>query len=346
MSKQSKTTNPKKPPILVAEMSANHNQNLMLALKTIEAAKQSGADFIKLQTYTPDCLTIDSDAKSFKISGGTLWDGENLYSLYKRACMPMQWHNELFSYAREIGINIFSSAFSAKGLELLETLGCPMYKIASFEITDLELIKLVSSTKKPLVLSTGIATPNEIQDALDVARKAGAKDITLLLCLSAYPAPIESMNLLSMKGLGDYGVKVGLSDHSIGDTCAIVATALGASLIEKHFILDKTLGGVDSTFSMDKDEFRLMRERVNKAFLSLGSEDFKGGSNNLEQRQFARSLFVCNDIKKGEILTRENVRCIRPNNGLPPKLLPNILGKKATKDLPRGKPLEMQDFTI
>ncbi|SQB99125.1 pseudaminic acid synthase [Helicobacter fennelliae] len=332
-------------PLIIAELSGNHNQNLNLALQSIQAAKECGADFVKLQTYTPDCLTINAKTRYFQIDSRTIWDGQNLYELYKQACTPFEWHKELFAFAKSIDIGIFSSPFSKRALELLESLNCPMYKIASFEITDLELIALVASTKKPIIISTGIATHNEIIDAIEVCKNAGNDNITLFLCTSSYPAPIADANIAYMPKLAQYGTKYGLSDHTLGDVCAIAATALGANMIEKHFILDRSLGGVDSAFSMDKQEFALMVERVNNAYLALGDGTLHRDERALQsQRKFARSLFVCQDIQKNEILNSENIRSIRPGFGLPPKLLPMILGKKATKNLHRGEPLCEGDF--
>lgn len=382
-----------KPPLLVAEISANHNQNLALALKTIESAKRAGADFVKLQTYTPDSLTIDSSAPYFRIDSGTAWDGQTLYELYKQAYTPFEWHEELFAHARAMGIGIFSSPFCARGVELLERLECPMYKIASFEITDIALISLVASTHKPIIISTGIATCELILDALEACERAGNSDITLLHCVSEYPAKLEEANILAMPNLARYGTKYGLSDHTIGasegdrgcaDLCAILAASLGASMIEKHFIISRSLGGVDSHFSMEEAEFATMANRVRAVGVAMGgslakqdftnkdndfaksikSSDFANTTNNTKTKNnlkshtinqdeikhykpkspFARSLFVCDDIAKGEVLDTQNIRSIRPSDGLPPRYLPKILGAKATRDLKRGEPLKIGDF--
>ena len=380
-----------KPPLLVAEISANHNQNLALALKTIESAKRAGADFVKLQTYTPDSLTIDSSAPYFRIDSGTAWDGQTLYELYKQAYTPFEWHEEIFAHARSLGIGIFSSPFCARGVELLEKLECPMYKIASFEITDIALISLVASTHKPIIISTGIATRELILDALEACERAGNSDITLLHCVSEYPAKLEDANILAMPNLARYGVKYGLSDHTIGisegdrgcaDLCAILAASLGASMIEKHFIISRSLGGVDCHFSMEEAEFATMASRVRAVSVAMGgslakqdfankdneksikSSDFVSTTNNTKTKNnpkshtinqdeikhykskspFARSLFVCEDIAKGEVLDTQNIRSIRPSDGLPPRYLPKILGAKATRDLKRGEPLKIGDF--
>ena len=334
-------------PLLIAEISANHNQNLRLAKHTIKAAKIAGADFVKLQTYTPECLSIACDKPRFRIDSGTLWDGESLYTLYQKAHTPLEWHKELFGYARGLGVGIFSSPFSAKALELLESLECPMYKIASFEITDTPFIKLVASTKKPIIISTGIATHEEILEALQACYEAGNDDITLLLCTSSYPAPLQSAQIASMPKLARYGVKYGLSDHTQGDLCAILASALGASMIEKHFIIRRSLGGVDAEFSMEAREFQALARKLQAAHLALGSGDLasKLESNaSSSGRAFARSLFVCEDVRKGELLTPSNIRSIRPSGGLSPKFLPEVLGKRAARDLEKGEPLERGDF--
>ena len=330
-------------PILVAEISANHNQNLQLAKHTIKAAKLAGADFVKLQTYTPECLTIQSDKPYFRIDSGTLWDGQSLYDLYKQAYTPFEWHKELFAYARSLGVGIFSSPFSPAALELLENLHCPMYKIASFEITDTSFISLVASTQKPIIISTGAAKHEQILDALEACHNAGNHDITLLLCTSAYPAPLESACLRAMPALARYGVRYGLSDHTQGDICALLASALGASMIEKHFIIKRTLGGVDSSFSMEAREFAALAQKLQDAALALGDGDL---DKRLESNSsvFARSLFIVEDIKQGEILTARNIRSIRPAHGLPPKRLGEILGRKASRDLQAGEPLRDGDF--
>lgn len=333
-------------PFVVAELSANHNQDLEIAKKSLIAIKECGADAIKIQTYTPDCLTLDCNNEYFQINSGTLWDGKTLHQLYEEAYMPWEWHSELFNLAKSLNIAIFSSPFSLKALELLEKLECPMYKIASFEITDTELIYEVAKTQKPIIISTGIGTQEEIQDALNMCKKAKNSNITLLKCTSSYPAPIQEANLLSMPELGKkYGVKYGLSDHTQGHLSAIIATTLGASMIEKHFILDKKLGGVDADFSLDKEEFAEMVDAIENTLLALGNPQPSINIDKLKkQRKFARSLFVCKDIKKGEKLTRENIRSVRPNDGLAPKHLKSLLGKTASRDLKFGKPLEAEDF--
>lgn len=338
-----KNTNCK--PLIVAEISANHQQNLEIAKKSILMAKEAGADSVKIQSYDPSCLTLDSKSDIFQIKSG-LWKDKNLFELYKEAFLPWEWHSILFDYAKSIGIEIFSTPFSQKALEVLEDLNCPRYKIASFELIDSFFIYEVAKTKKPIILSTGIATEAEIQEAVLMCKKAGNNDITLLQCTSEYPASIAQANLLAMPNLGKtFGVKYGLSDHTLGNLCAIVATTLGASLIEKHFIIDKKLGGVDSAFSMDFEEFKLLVKDINDTILSLGDgtigRDEQAYKN---QRSFARSLFVKKNIKAGEILSRENIGSFRPYAGLHPKYLMQVLGKKAKRDLDFSKPLSFDDF--
>ncbi|MDU7692689.1 MAG: pseudaminic acid synthase [Helicobacter sp.] len=338
---------------LVAEISANHNNSLEIAIKTIKAAKEALANSVKIQTYTPDCLTLPVRSEIFKIKNTELWDERYLHDIYKEGALPFAWHRDLFNAARDIDIVLFSSPFSLNALDLLESLDCPMYKIASFEILDCEFIYSVASTKKPMILSTGIAIKSEIEEALDACISAGCKDITLLLCTSSYPAPIKLANINRLKSLSDLGknknknvnIKVGLSDHTTSNLCAIMATTLGAQMIEKHFILDKSLGGLDASFSLDPIEFKQLALDIKNATLALGesalqeSEDIK-----IKGRNFGRSLFIKAPIKKGEFLTRENIGSFRPNAGLHPRFLKEAIGKRATKDLDFGKPLFRDDF--
>lgn len=329
---------------IVAELSANHNQDLKLALESIKVAKEIGADAVKIQTYTPSCLTLNSDKKEFLIDGG-LWNGENLYSLYCKAYTPFEWHKELFAYARKIGITLFSTPFSQEGLELLESLSCPMYKVASFELTYLELIKSIASTHKPIILSSGMATDDEITEAVEICRSVGNNDITLLKCTSSYPTPLSEANLLAMSTFKQkWNVKIGLSDHTEGFLAPVIATSLGASMIEKHFILDKSLGGVDSAFSLDKDEFREMIRYVREASSALGDKNYQNKIDD-DKRRFSRSIFVSKDMKKGDVFTRENLVIKRPNYGLHPRYYEEILGKKALRDLPFATPLQEKDFS-
>ncbi len=331
----------KKPPELIAELSANHAQDLQNTKDSILAAKHAKASAVKIQTYQPSCLTLKSNHEIFKIKGG-LWDGRYLHDLYTEAMLPWEWHAEIFSYAKQIGIEVFSSPFSIKAFEFLEKLDCPRYKIASFECVDSEFIRVVASSKKPMIISTGIATKAEIAAALEACHRVGNHDITFLQCTSAYPAKISEANLMAMRTLGsEFGVKYGLSDHTLGSLCAILAVALGASMIEKHFILDSRLKTPDSEFSMSSQEFALMAETVHESFGALGDghlreEEVKS------QRVFARSLFVIKDIKKGEILTPSHIASLRPNAGLHPRFLHEVLGKKVTRDIKAQTPLSLE----
>lgn len=326
---------------IVAELSANHGGDLSVAKESLCAAKECGVDAVKLQTYTADDLTIDCKSEIFRIKG-TKWDGQYLYDLYKRAAMPMQWHFELFALAKKLDLTCFSTPFSRAGVEFLARLNNPIYKIASFEVVDLELVESIAKQGKPVIISSGIATNSELKEAISLIKSQGIDNITLLKCVSAYPAQISDMNLLEMRALGEkHNVKYGLSDHSKGNLAGIMAVALGASVIEKHFILDRKIASADAHFSADKAEFAEFVKAIRNAESALGSEN----TSDLKQgREFARSLFVVKDIKKGQILRSDNICAIRPNNGLKPKFLKDILGRKAKRDLPFGKPLEWDDF--
>ena len=325
---------------VIAELSANHNGSLQTALDTIKAAKEAGADAIKLQTYTADTLTIDCKKEDFRVAGGTLWDGRTLYDLYKEAYTPWEWHEELFCYAREIGIEIFSTPFDKSAVDFLERFEPSAYKIASFEITDYELIRYAASKKRPMIISTGIATIDEIQDAVDICKSEGNNDIVLLKCTSAYPAPLEDANLATIPNLAQtFSVTSGFSDHTLGITAPVAAVALGAKMIEKHFILDKSIGGPDAAFSLDKNEFAQMVKAVRETQKLLGGVDYSMNEKKIKSRQFARSLYIVEDVKAGERITQKNVRSIRPGYGLHPKYLPQILGKKFRKDYEKGTPL-------
>lgn len=330
-------------PLIVAELSANHNQDLNLALESIKVAKEIGADAVKIQTYTPSCLTLNSQNEDFLIKDG-LWKGESLYSLYNKAYTPFEWHKELFSYAKDVGITLFSTPFSLEGLELLERLECPMYKVASFELTYLDLIKHIASTRKPIILSSGMATDEEIEEAISVCKSVGNEDITLLKCTSSYPTPLSETHLSVMKTFKDrWGVKVGLSDHTQGFLAPVIATSLGAGMIEKHFIIDKSLGGVDSAFSLDRFEFEEMIKYVRDTALALGDKSYQNSIND-KKREFSRSIFVSKEIKKGEVFSLENLTIKRPNKGLHPRFFDSVLGKRATKDLSFATPLHEGDF--
>ena len=327
---------------IIAELSANHNGNLKNALDTIRAAKEIGANAIKLQTYTADTLTLDSHNEDFIIKGGTLWDNKTLYELYKEAYTPWEWHQELFDYARSINIDIFSTPFDKTAVDFLEQFNPSAYKIASFEITDYELIRYTASKGKPIIISTGIATIDEIQDAVDICKSVGNNEIILLKCTSAYPAALEDANLLMIPNLAQtFGVVAGFSDHTLGITAPIVATTLGAKVIEKHFILDKSIGGADAEFSLDKEEFAEMIKAVRDTEKLLGKVDYSMTEKKKKSRQFARSLYVSKDIKKGEIITEENIRSVRPGYGLHPKYLNEVLGKKVHKNYLFGERIEL-----
>lgn len=323
--------------LIVAEISANHGHQIEIAKQSIVAAKNAGADAVKIQTYTPDTLTIPCSKEAFLLKHGTIWDGMNLYELYQEAYMPWEWHEELFQYAHEQGIILFSTPFDPTAVELLEKCGNPIYKIASFEISDIPLIEYAASKGKPMIISTGIATIEEIQEAVEACRKVGNEDITLLKCTSEYPAHIKDANLLMLADMRKrFGVKVGLSDHTLGSFVPTVAVALGAAVVEKHFIMDKSIGGPDASFSMTPDEFREMVQDIRKVEQSLGCVSYKLTEQKENSRKLGRSLFVVKDIQKGEVFTKENIRSIRPAGGLAPKFLGDILGKRATEDLEFG----------
>jgi len=327
---------------IIAELSANHNGSLQNALDTIKAAKECGADAIKLQTYTADTLTLDSNKDDFLIKGGTLWDGKKLYDLYKEAYTPWEWHKELFDYARSLGIDIFSTPFDKSAVDFLEQFEPSAYKIASFEITDYELVRYTASKMKPVIISTGIATKQEIQDVVDICKNEGNHDIILLKCTSAYPAPLEDANLLTIPDIKkSFGTEVGFSDHTLGDTAPIIAVTLGAKVIEKHFILDRSIGGADAEFSMDKTEFTQMVKAIRDTQKLLGGITYN--ETNVKGRAFCRSLYIAQDIKKGELLSEENIRSVRPGYGLHPKYLKDILGKATKADLYFGDRLKIED---
>ena len=321
---------------IIAELSANHNGSISTAIETIKAAKRAGADCIKLQTYTADTLTIDCDKDDFLIKG-TIWNGKNYYQLYKEAYTPWEWHHELMKVAKNEGLICFSSPFDRSAVDFLEKLNVPAYKIASFEITDIPLIEYVASKGKPIIMSTGIAETKDIELALDACRRIGNNDIALLKCTSSYPAPIEEANMCMVKDLANkFDVITGLSDHTIGSTVPIVATCFGAKIIEKHFILDRSVGGPDASFSMNETEFTEMVKAVREAEKAIGIVDYNLTDKQIKGKDFSRSLYVVKDMKKGDILTEEYVRSIRPGFGAHPKELSNILGQKVNQDLERG----------
>jgi len=324
---------------IIAELSANHNGSLKTAIETIKAAKEAGADCIKLQTYTADTITIECDNKDFKdIHKGTIWEGKMLYDLYKEAYTPWEWHKELFEYAASEGLVCFSSPFDITAVDFLESLNTPAYKIASFEITDIPLIEYVASKKKPIILSTGVAELEDIELAIETCRNAGNNEIVLLKCTSSYPAPLEDANLKMIRKYSkDFNVISGLSDHTIGDICPVAAVAIGARVIEKHFILDRSIGGPDESFSMNPKEFSEMVKRVREVEKALGKIDYSLTEKQKKGQDFSRSLYVTKEIKKGERFDKTNVRSIRPGFGLHPKELKNILGKISNQDLEKGE---------
>jgi pseudaminic acid synthase len=332
-------------PALVAELSANHNNSLEHVLKTVEAAKNAGADAIKIQTYTPDTLTIPSKGKDFQIGGGTLWDGKSLHELYGEAATPWEWTPHIKEAAEDLGLGFFSTAYDPTAVDFLEKLNVPVHKIASFEIVDIPLISKMASTGRPLILSTGMATIEEIEEAVKAAHEGGAGEILLLKCTSAYPAPSCEMNLRSLGDLHKrFGVAVGLSDHSLGSTAAVVATTLGACFIEKHFTLSRQIKTPDSEFSMEPAEFLQMAKAVREAFESLGSVRYGITESQESSRTFRRSLYVVKPIKAGEALTSENIRSIRPGFGLSPRHLSDVLKTRALRDIPEGSPLSWEDI--
>jgi pseudaminic acid synthase len=322
---------------IIAEMSANHNGSLQNALNTIKAAKEIGADCIKLQTYTADTITLNSKKDDFLINNDSIWDGMYLYDLYKEASTPWEWHKELFDYARSIEIDIFSSPFDKTAVDFLEQFNPSAYKIASFEMTDYELIRYTASKGRPMIISTGIAEKDEIQDAVDICLCEGNNDIVLLKCTSSYPAPLEDANLMTIPNLAEtFGVLAGFSDHTIGSTAPIIAATLGARVIEKHFILDRSFGGPDSSFSMNKQEFSQMVKAIREVEKLIGNVDYTMNEKKKKSRKFSRSLYVTKDIKKGEIFSEENIRSVRPGNGLHPKYLSEIIGTTSKKNYEFG----------
>ena len=328
-------------PFIVAEMSANHNGSIENALEIIRQAKLAGADAVKLQTYTGNTITLNSQRDEFQIKKG-LWKGRTLYDLYEEAHTPWDWHAELFAYANEIGINIFSSPFDFSAVDFLENLGCPAYKIASFEAIDLPLIEYVASTGKPMIISTGMCSQQEILEAVEAAKGAGCEKLILLHCVSGYPSPAKDYNLNTIPDMRErFSVSVGLSDHTLDNSAAVAAVALGACFIEKHFTLDRNGGGPDDSFSLEPGDLKNLCEMVKTAHSSMGKISYQIKNSEKENLSFRRSLFVVSDIKKGEMFSAENVRSVRPGFGLPPKMLHEILGKKAAKFINGGTPLSL-----
>jgi pseudaminic acid synthase len=331
------------PVFIIAELSANHGGKIETALETIKAAKDAGADAIKLQTYTADTITLDSQKDDFKLKQGTIWDGKFLYELYQEAYTPWEWHEELFKFAESLGLEVFSSPFDPGAVDFLENLNVPAYKIASFEITDIPLIEYTAAKGKPVIISTGIADEKDIEEALAACRRMANDQIVLLKCTSSYPAPIEEANLIMIADFKDrFKVISGLSDHTLGNTAPVVATALGAKVIEKHFILNKEIGGPDASFSLDADEFRSMVDAVRIAEKSMGKVDYHLTEKQKTGKNFARSLYVTKDLQKGDVLTKENLRSIRPGYGCHPKYLDELLGKRVDRDLEKGTAFSLE----
>ena len=335
---------PDYPPFVIAEMSGNHNQSLERALEIVEAAAKSGAHGLKIQTYTPDTMTLDLDEREFHIDDPkSLWAGTSLYKLYDQAYTPWEWHQPIFDRARELGMIAFSTPFDDTAVDFLESLNVPCYKIASFENTDLPLIRRVASTGKPLIISTGMATVAELDETVSAARHAGCKDLILLKCTSTYPSTPENSNIVTIPHLRDlFNCEVGLSDHTMGIGVSIASIPFGASVIEKHFTLNRADGGVDSTFSMEPSEMAQLVIEAKRAWQAVGKVSYGATEAEKKSIQFRRSLYVVKDIKAGDLITRENIRSIRPGLGLPPKYFENFIGKTASIDMPKGTPLNWE----
>ncbi|MBR1792043.1 MAG: pseudaminic acid synthase [Bacteroidales bacterium] len=321
---------------IVAELSANHGHKIEVALASIRAAKEAGADAIKIQTYTADTLTINCNKPDFRLGKG-LWEGETYYTLYQKAYTPWEWHQAIYDEARRQGLVCFSTPFDKTAVDFLEELGNPIIKIASFEITDVGFLEHAAKKGKPMVISTGIATPDDIELAIRTCKNAGNNDITLLKCTSSYPAPIETANLMTMVDMKQrYGVKVGLSDHTMGHDVAVAAVALGATMVEKHFIVDRSIGGPDAAFSMEKDEFDAMVKSIRNVEKALGEVFYPTDPSQIKGRELSRSLYVIKDVKAGDIVSEENIRSIRPGLGLHPRYLSEVIGKQFVKDCTMG----------
>jgi N-acetylneuraminate synthase len=330
------------PPYIIAELSANHNGKLETAMRIIEEAKKAGADAVKLQTYRPDTITLNSDAEEFRIKGG-LWDGRTLYELYEEAHMPWEWHKPLFDHARQVGIPIFSSPFDNTAVDLLEDLNAPAYKIASFEAVDLPLIRYVASTGKPMIISTGMADADEIAEAIAAARDGGCRELAILHCVSGYPAPAEDYNLRTIPDMIErFGLVTGLSDHTIDNTTAIASVVLGASLIEKHFTLDRNGGGPDDSFSLEPEDLSALCKNSKTAWKALGHVDYGRKSSEQGNVQFRRSLYFVKDMKAGDVITEEHIRSVRPGYGLSPKLTERVIGKSVSIAVFKNTPVSVE----
>ena len=340
---ENKKIGPNEPTFIIAELSANHLQDFDIAVETIKAMKDAGADAIKFQTYTPDTITIDCDNEYFQIKQGTIWDGQVLYNLYETAYTPWEWQPKLKEIAEDLGLIVFSSPFDKTSVDFLEEMNVPAYKIASFEITDIPLIEYVASKGKPIIISTGIANLDDIELAIKTCLDAGNDQIALLKCTSSYPSPLGEINLNTIPDMIDkFDCVIGLSDHTLGGEVSTAAVALGAKIIEKHFILDRNMGGPDSEFSMEPQEFKQMVDSIRNVEKALGIVSYELSDKMKSNREFSRSLFVVEDMKIGDIITEENVRSIRPGFGLHPKYLNEILGKKVNRNLKKGTPFELK----
>lgn len=332
-------------PYVIAEMSANHNGNIETAMRIIEEAKKAGADAVKLQTYRPETITLNCDGDDFKIKGG-LWDGRTLYDLYEEAHLPWDWHKPLFDHARQHGITIFSSPFDSTAIDFLEDLNVPAYKIASFEAVDLPLIRYAASTGKPIIISTGMANAEEIAEAIEAAREGGCKELAVLHCVSGYPAPAEDYNLRTIPDMIErFGLVTGLSDHTLDNTTAIASVALGASIIEKHFTLDRNGGGPDDSFSLEPSELAALSRGTQIAWSALGKVDYGRKSSEQSNVKFRRSLYFVKDMKAGDVITSDCIRSVRPGFGLAPKLIDNIIGKSVKVDIRSCTPLKPELLT-
>lgn len=333
-------------PYIIAELSANHNGKLETAFRIIDKAKKAGADAIKLQTYTADTITLDSDAEEFQIRGG-LWDGKTLYKLYQEAHMPWEWHEPLFEHARKLGITIFSSPFDTTAVDLLESLNTPAYKIASFEAIDLPLIKYVASTGKPLIISTGMADAEEIAEAIEAAREGGCKELAILHCVSGYPSPAEDYNLRTIPDMiAKHGLVTGLSDHTLDNTTAVTSVALGASIIEKHFTLDRSGGGPDDSFSLEPQELAVLCRDAKTAWQALGRVDYGRKSSEQGNVKFRRSLYFVKDMKAGDVITTDSIRSVRPGFGMHPKFYENLLGRAVVNSVKAFTPVRPDDLSF
>ncbi|MEH6508049.1 pseudaminic acid synthase [Halopseudomonas aestusnigri] len=329
-------------PYIIAELSANHNGSLETALQIVEQAKRAGADAIKLQTYTADTITLNCDSEDFQIRGG-LWDGQSLYELYQQAHMPWEWHKPLFEHARKLEITIFSSPFDFTAVDLLEDLNAPAYKIASFEAIDLPLIRYVAATGKPMIISTGMADGDEIAEAVEAAREGGCRELAILHCVSGYPAPAEDYNLRTLVDMRErFGLVTGLSDHTLDNTTAIASVVLGASIIEKHFTLNRSGGGPDDSFSLEPAELQALCRDSKTAWRALGQVDYGRKSSEQGNARFRRSLYVTREMKAGELFSADNVRSVRPGFGLPPKMLDQVIGRRASRDIAFGTALSQE----